>query len=600
MLGRRIAKMTGAAAIILTATAVWAQSNEDVVLHEYFNPWDVDVSTASSAASGSPSTAKPPSGQPARAPGEPPGLSVNPGEDEVIFGADGPVDPGITSTPYGPLDPRQQSSKLDDRTDRVDQLDYYANFEPSVVPYKRVVVQNKVQYNAGDYLLALDEGRYRRVAVEGGGPRAGEETFWGSFLVRAKKGERHPLPSVAPSQRILEVQAEPDTSVRFERDRAHNFYVVPQKAGLLRLNIKLAVPKAYFNGSFGDIDWSDLSRSQSEANRTPALPSSVNTVAANVLDSLGISRQMRPKDALTGLVEYYRNFEGRKFPDKLRGKDLYASLSREQVGVCRHRSLAFLISARALGISTRYIYNEAHAFVEVYWPKTGWRRIDLGGAANELNYSSQAGGTVHDAGQDNLPQPPNYQNELDRMRERGGEVGEAEQEGAESNSSDASGADSAGEASTPGDGPTTPGGEMAEMADAAKQHAMEGAAPHLEEAESDASQASERHEEQDRRAKVIIDVEADTSEVFRGNALGLTGSLFTQQGQPLAKREVRVMLAPPGSKSEQATIELGTLRTDTGGRFQGQLSIPDSVTIGRWSVILTYAGDDEHQPARAE
>lgn len=591
MIGKRIVKLTGAAAIVLTATAVWAQSNDDVVLHEYFNPWDVDVSSTSTEAGGSNAGAKPPAGQLERAPGEPPGLSVNPGEDEVIFGADGPVDPGVTSTPYGPLDPRKQSSKLDDRTDRVDQLDYYANFEPSVVPYKRAVVQNKVQYSAGDYLLSLDPGRYRRVSVEGGGRKSGEETFWGSFLVRAKKGERHPLPSVAPTQRILEVQAEPDISVRFERDRAHNYYVVPKQSGLLRLNIKLAVPSTYFNGAFGDIEWSELGRP-----KTPSLPDTVNTVAASVLASLGISKRMRPKAALEGLVEYYRNFEGRKFPDNLRGKDLYASLSREQVGVCRHRSLAFLISARALGISTRYIYNEAHAFVEVYWPGTGWRRIDLGGAANELNYSSQAGGSVHDAGQDDLPQPPNYQNELDRLRDRGGEVGEQEGEQEGEGEGEQGGAQSAqadGESdAAPRDGEM--GGEMTEM---------EGASPHLEEAMSGQGgqdTAQDAQSAQDRRAEVIIDVEADTSEVFRGNSLGLTGSLFTTQGAPLAKRTVRVVLAPPGSQSDRASIELGTLRTDNGGRFQGKLAIPDSVTIGRWSVVLQYAGDDEHQPARSE
>ena len=48
-------------------------------------------------------------------------------------------------------------------------------------------------------------------------------------------------------------------------------------------------------------------------------------------------------------------------------------------GVCRHRAYAFLVTAQSLGIPTRLVENEAHAWVEVH-DGTLWRRIDLGGA----------------------------------------------------------------------------------------------------------------------------------------------------------------------------------------------------------------------------
>jgi hypothetical protein len=599
---RHILTAVALGALLLSGAVVWAQSAfDDVVLHEYFNPWDVDVSR--SAGSPGAAQAEPSANEARRAPGEPPGLSVDPGADEVILGADGPVDPAKTTTPYGPLDPRQQSSKLDDRTDRVDELNYYANFEPSVVPYKRGVVQNLVRFGGGDYSLALQPGRTRRVPVEGGSLRSGEDEFWGSFLLRANEGERHPLPSVAPTQRILEVQAEPNVGVRFERDAADNFYIVPEAGGLLRLNVRLAAPGAYFGGDFSEnVNWS-----QFDSSKTPELPREVAKVASEVLSGLGVSRQMRPHDALHRLVEHYRDFEGRPFPPELRGEDLYASLSREQVGVCRHRSLAFLISARALGIPTRYIYNEAHAFVEVDWPKLGWRRIDLGGAANELNYSAQAGSSVHSAGDDSLPQPPNYQEEIERLRERGGEVGE---ESGEESSEETS---AAGEGESEQAGQSDQADQAGSTEDGAYQHQNEGGEQQTpgqgeEPGESELAANEELDQslpiddasQEDTRRKVILDANADTSEVFRGNSLGLNGSLFTEQGRPLSKRQIQVYLGPVGSKSADARIELGTLRTDAGGRFSGQLAIPDSVSIGRWSVILEFAGDDEHRSARAE
>jgi hypothetical protein len=579
---RHIVATLALVALVSGGSSVWAQtSDEDVVLHEYFNPWNIDVSRTARPSGAA--SAQPAANDVKRAPGEPPGLSVDPGTDEVILGADGPVDPAKTTTPYGPLDPRKQSSTLDNRTDRVDQLNYYANFEPSVVPYKRGVVQNRIRSVGGDYSVELQAQKTRRVAVEGGDSRGDEDEFWGSFLVRAAKGERHPLPSVAPSQRILEVQAEPDINVRFERDTADNFYIVPGADGLLRLNVRLAAPEAYFGGDFAkDVTWSQVARA-----KTPELPRKVRKVAEDVLAALSISRDMRPHDALHGLVEHYRNFEARPLPPELRGEDLYASLSREQIGVCRHRSLAFLISARALGISTRYVYNEAHAFVEVFWPKLGWRRIDLGGAANELDYSSQIGSNVHAAGDDLLPQPPNYQAEIERMRERGGEVGEATGE-------DATGEDASGAASQ--DSGAGEPAEQTESSGAADDESTASDASNqesLEMVEQDESSDDSRH-------KVILDASADTSEVFRGSSLGLEGSLFTEQGKPLGKRQVQVFLGPVGSKSTNARIKLGTLQTDAGGRFAGEMAIPDTVAIGRWSVILEFAGDADHRSARAE
>jgi|GEM_PF-1565529 len=632
-----------AAGLFALSTHAWAQQtmsgevgpDSRRVLHEYFDPWNIQLSGAASARSASPSGSA--SGNPfAGLSGQPPGLSLQPATNEMILGNQGPVDAGATATPWGPLDPGAGApSRLDSATDRVDHLNYWANFEPSVVPYKRVVVQNQVRYVGGEYSLHLESASFRTVAIQGGAARGDEEVFWGSFLLRARAGERHPIPSVAPDQRILSVQVAPMMGLRVEQDEADNFYIVPQLDGLLRVNMKVAAPKNYFNGDFSAaVRWGDFS--QLPQRRDTRLSSPIKNVAAGVLKLNGASTRMAPRDALFALIEYYRDFEARPFPAELAGTDLYRAISQAQVGVCRHRSLAFVISARALGIPARYIYNEAHAFVEVYWPKMGWRRIDLGGAAEQLDYSGRRGGGVHQAASDALPQPPNYMSELERM---GADIpGYDDEDSAlsEDGSSASQGAQ-AGPGESSGDGPSEdkpsengPSGEesvAAGQGEALEKAAQAGAAmsqapledaeaaePLVDGAQSSPAEASAGHEDMietkasenvakedvDPRVAVRIDAVASNPEIFRGTALQLNGSIFSVQGRPISRATIKVFLGPLGVESTEGLALLGEIESDTSGRFSGQFPIPDDISIGRWSVILRFDGNDKFQPAQVD
>ena len=58
---------------------------------------------------------------------------------------------------------------------------------------------------------------------------------------------------------------------------------------------------------------------------------------------------------------------------------MYLDLALARMGVCRHRSYAFVITALGLGVRARMVLNEAHAWVEVA-DGLQWKRIDLGGA----------------------------------------------------------------------------------------------------------------------------------------------------------------------------------------------------------------------------
>jgi transglutaminase-like putative cysteine protease len=588
-------------ATLVCAVVAYAQ-DDGRVLHEYFNPWDLgeglDASGAEGASESSRSGTEPPSERTSGA-GQPPSLSVNPSDNEMVFGANGPVDPGSTSTPYGPLNPGQQETTLDDDTDRVDRLSYYANFEPSIMPYKRGVVQNAIRVDDGEYKVRLESSRERSVRI-GGSESPGMDTFWGTFAFRTQAGRKHPLPSVAADQRILDVQAEPDVSIDIRRDEADNYYLTTRHEGLLRLNVKIGAPRFYFDGRpRTDVEWSDF-----ESDLTPRLPAEARQTARDVLATIGVSRSMTPKDALDALVGWYRDFEARPFPDELRGQDLFKSVSEAQIGVCRHRSLAFMVAARSLGMPTRYIYNEAHAFVEVHWPDQGWRRIDLGGAANDFDFSSRSSGSMHDASfNDEFPQPPNYVEELQRQADQqSGDQPEASNASEGSNGSDRAG-DSSGEQARPNPASDqtaretneqAPSGEeriesMGEMTEAA----VEGQSGEQTEARPDSEQA-------DPRRPVNLRITAASREAFRGRSIRLEGELRSQSGRPLDGQPVDVVLGPVGSDADANVIRLGTATTDGNGEFSGEFSIPTDVSIGRWSIMVRYRGNSRYKGATAE
>ncbi|MEC7712624.1 MAG: DUF4129 domain-containing protein, partial [Candidatus Thermoplasmatota archaeon] len=76
-------------------------------------------------------------------------------------------------------------------------------------------------------------------------------------------------------------------------------------------------------------------------------------------------------------------------PDTEEPWDAYQTICINGIGACRHRSFGFFVTALALGAPTRYVSNEAHAFVEVYVPEDNetfsashWKRINLGGTGS--------------------------------------------------------------------------------------------------------------------------------------------------------------------------------------------------------------------------
>lgn len=559
------------AAVIAGEVSSQESERGDRIIHRYLDPgrWiDSDDVDSSAEAAGGDDAVEPGEDDrrgathPPAQQGDRPGLWLSPGADEWIWTPEGPTGPGELDQPHGELDGHGGQTQLDGDTDRVDNLDYQASFDPSIIPFKRGGVQDRVRRGSdGEYFAYLQPRRYRSVDV-GGTLREGEEEFWGSFLVRIEPDVRHRIPSVAPGQRILAVEAEPDVELHLERDQADNFYVYGDHEGLTRINLRIGVERRYFDGPLDrSVGW--------HAFDAPAdLDDELAELARDVVASIGIDpEQSSPRQVLGDLVEYHRAFEARQVDDVDVG-DRYRGITERQVGVCRHRGLTFMISARALGFRTRYVYNEAHAFVEVYWPGQGWRRIDLGGAADDINYQNQRGASIHDGmWDDEFARPDGYDEEMAEL------AGVDDPSDAEMTEVDRSGesAESAG------------GLEGSETEDTGEEVELDEIADDVD----GFDEFEDVDDFDDGDDGPVVEVLEAEGEVFRGRRLEVRGRVDPAESGD----RVEVLLVPTGAQSLDQGVELGRADVDDDGWFEGDWEVPADVSLGRWRVEGRLEGD---------
>ena len=223
--------------------------------------------------------------------------------------------------------------------------------------------------------------RLRRMDV-GGAALSSEDQFYGNLFVDVVPGVPVRIPSVAPQARILAARVEPQAPIELVHDGADNWFLMGSTRQRVRLVVQLAALRAVFGSPFPDVNRSALSP------HAPTLPPDMKRAADEVLQRLGLSESVRPRDALTALVEYFRAFAPSDERPKTRAPaELYKELAFSKKGVCRHRAFAFVVTALALGMPARLVRNEAHAWVEAF-DGSIWHRIDLGGAAGRFELES--------------------------------------------------------------------------------------------------------------------------------------------------------------------------------------------------------------------
>ncbi|HEU4583551.1 MAG TPA: transglutaminase domain-containing protein [Polyangiaceae bacterium] len=498
----------------------------------------------------------PPSAQ--RSPGAGSGNSNSGGPGSGSRAADDGAAPGSLSeagiTPSSPF-------SIDRNTERPSHVSYEDPFTPTLVPFKRLVVYDSV---SRDGELIVRDAHLGAVPVAGV-LAPGDEHFYATLELELRAGVPASIPSVAPGARLVVAHQNPDARASFMMDSAENWYVRSPTTGRFQFTLQIAADRRVFGSPYRDASWAQLARD------LPSLPPVVKQSALEVARALGVAESSRPREAVLHLVEHFRRFRASERKPQGYGLALYREIALTARGICRHRAYAFMITALGLGIPTRMAMNEAHAWVEVSDGEL-WHRIDLGGAAQELEMS--------DAGRPQHVQPRDPFAWPDRS-ESGSALAERRNAAAAPRAAD-------------GSDPAGAGAAGAGGADPAAASARPGAPA---EPEDDGDPAREvlpkpGQPAADEEPLVISHVSfaRGPRNAERGKALFVSG-LVTAGRRSCPDMSVQVEL----SDAKGNLIPLGTLISDPNGNFAGRLIVPWNAGLGEHTLRARALGACERE-----
>ncbi len=431
----------------------------------------------------------------------------------------------------------------DTDTRRPDTLPYEDPFTPSTTPFKRLVAFDAVD---SSYRLMVRDPTLRPLdandAIHADGT---EEQFFADLVVSPSRGQRVRVPSVGPGARIVHARlgsGPSDIAFKLFRDGAENWFLEADRPG--RLVMELTAPRAAFGGEFGDPHQSDL--------HVPAPPPNVVRDANRVAAAIGVERTS-PRDAVKSLVAYFRSFTESTARPSGKG-NAYLDLALSRKGVCRHRAYAFTITALGLGIPTRMVVNETHAWVEVY-DGTLWRRVDLGGAGRMLGDSNAVAAVPYDPPPDPFAWPPDA--------ERGGDL-------ARRGAPPVAGARSAGEG-----GGVTPG--AATPPRSAKNRGAAATSPTPPPAVDPGVGGG--------RVAPTVTLDVVETDARRSAPIHVHGAARAG-GDPCPHVLVHLELRD----AHAGLVPLGALATDETGTFSGAVVVPAGTAVGDYEVIGHTAG----------
>lgn len=451
------------------------------------------------------------------------------------------------------------------RPDRVTELEgtlgYFEVFTPAITPFKRVTALDAVALDGATPVLILSNPMLRPVRVEGldaappdARPR---DRFWGSVVLDFSEGLVLPLPSVSPESRILTLTSQPLIALKVERDDADNLVIraegTPPKQ--VRVTYIVDAPRAYFGAELPDTPVQAL------AHEVPPMPASVSKDARRFARELNIQPEQSVSQVLKTLVHHFRSFEESKQAPRDTG-NIFLDLARHRLGVCRHRTYAFVITAQALGIPCRFVQNEAHAWAELKLPEVGWMRVDLGGAAEGLDPRSVGEQPFYRPEvPDPWPRPAAFEESYSRAAERMAQAGATR-------------------------GVVQTGDETRRPGDMRLK-------PTLALGQGKNVEAPLR----DFREPTTLRVTRFVPEVMRGNSFEVEGLASAQGGAPIQGLRIEISLAEP--VGEHAVL-MGVAVTDAEGRFQGTFTVPPSLDPADYALVVVTPGDAKHAAARAE
>jgi hypothetical protein len=480
-----------------------------------------------------------------------------------------PVGTGDNPYNHAPGDARDSSFHPDRDTRRPDVLPYDDPFSPSTAPFKRLTAFDSVD---AAYTLSVRDSHTVFLPIQASpAPDATEEQFYADLVVDVAAGQKVRIPSVGPGTRVLRARAGVGMQdVRFQlwKDGAENWFIEAESSARARLVMELSIPRAAFGGDFGNPSWAEL---LPVAPLPPSVQKSANEVAAKI----GVSRKLSPRDDVAKLVTYFRGFTESEDPPA-QSRDIYLDLALSRKGVCRHRAFAFMVTALSLGLPTRMIVNEAHAWVELHDGRL-WRRIDLGGA----------GQTLHDPLSNNVPyDPPPDPFAWPQGSTRGDDLAERARRARSQQSSQPPGAPSSSPSASPsGSSASASGGSSGPSGSSGGDPSGTGAPTGFANGRSSSS-GGRNGGPPDDRAPSIVTMSLAGADAHRGAPFKVRGQV-SADGEPCGHVSVEIVL----HSRAQGDVAIGQLATDERGAYDGAIVLPAAVPLGDYDVQARTVGD---------
>jgi hypothetical protein len=452
----------------------------------------------------------------------------------------------------GTSDDSPNSTYEPDRDTRQPQVENYDDpFSPSTSPFKRLRAFDTVDPS---YTLRVAHSALSVLTV-GGQLASDDEPFYADFSVDLLPDEPVRIPSVGPGARVLKLHTTPEASTSLLHDGADNWFIRGTERKRVRVVMELAITRATFGSQIAETSWERL------APFVPPQPEAHAAAAQRVLEHIGVSRSMSVPQATAKLVDYFRSFAPSTDTPHDQA-DIYLDLALSKKGVCRHRAFAFLVTALHLGLPARMVVNEAHAWVEVY-DGSLWHRIDLGGAAQNLDDPPDPSKPQYQPPPDPYAWPDNAQQGsgqglASRMRQNAG-IGDPSKSSPNGSQNDPNGS------STPP--VSTPSASAAD------------------------SSTPPRND----LPPTKLELESVEKNVRRGTSLHVRGKAEGTSACRNIRIDVRLR-----SDAHPNGIPIGSLSTDDAGVYDGSVVVPRDLAAGDYELVLSTPGDARCGPGTGQ
>jgi len=474
---------------------------------------------------------------------------------------------------------RQTQMKPDNKTGPDTTLHYVSVFNPDVLPFKRMSAFDAV---GDDYTMRVARTVLFEVPVGGTTDQAKRDYFRASVLIQLTPGKDIPLPSVSPDMRILSYETRPKIALKFEKDGADNYYVRTDESsasGSYRLIFDCDADAGYFAPQLpsGRRYTPRMVTTLTPPELKPVMPDPIRKNAEKTLGKLAVDPDMELGIVFNRMVSYFRAFEAKTLPPT--SGDIYRDLCDAQAGVCRHRAFAFAITANAIGLPTRYIENEAHAFVEVWFPERGWQRVDLGGAALRMEVTGADDKTLHrPRTEDPFAKPDQYKQNYTQLE---GDIAGLTRQQLDDKRKPLDQAPSSGAVGQGSGGLSSGSGGTPQPQDTI-----------LPDVNLPAVQMDPK------KQNPKLEITLAGSSAYRGGVIRIEGRASVD-GRPLTDHPVDVYIAPSGARGAQSK-GLGRATTSADGSFRQDFTIPATINLAVYEVYLSSNPDAYYNAALSD